>query len=414
MTMKNYYIMNRETQKLELHFEKSFYMDLPEEQKKKIKSNFLFSRYIGGWISRAKFPNLYWAEQVAKEIGLIDAGKTGESLTFAEQMERKAEKAEARAERYDHKAGTAQAKAEALQKPLNDMRGDNSFFTQPNINSSSGRAFTSRREKMFKSYEKGFEEFKKSEYYAERAEAARQTMKDTKPTDKGFIDRRIKEAEKTIKAQRKNLENYKQTLYRINNGEEIKRYNGDNITAETVEKWIENAETIIENAISKSVYYHQCLDDLGGVEFSPDNIQVGYIVKIARWGNCRVISKGKVNITYEIINGGATGFSNTATYAEIEKIISTDIQAAPKHPFKVGDIFTVDEWNMEKCKSEKKEYKVIKITDKKVTLKSSEERAKTRTPRRFRENNINGGYCWALGIVDGLNGTVYKRESEAN
>lgn len=343
MIMEKYYIMNRETQELELHFEKSFYMDLPEEQKRKIKSNFLFSRYIGGWVSRAKFPNLYWAEQVAKEIGLTDAGKTGETLTFAEQMERKAEKAEERAERYDHKARMAEARAETLQKPIKDMSGDIAFFTQPNINSSGGRAFTNKRNKMFAAFEKGFEEFKKSEYYAERAEAARQTMKDTKPTDKGFIDRRIKETEKTIKAQRENLENYKKKLERINNGEKIKCYNGDIITAETVEKWIENAEMIIENAISKSIYYHECLDDLGGVEFSPDNIQVGYIVKIARWGNCRVVGKGKVNITYEIMDGGAAGFQNTATYAEIEKIVSADIEAAPKHPFKVGDIFTIDD-----------------------------------------------------------------------
>lgn len=37
------YIMNMETQKLELHFEKADYMALSEELKKEIKSNFLFS-----------------------------------------------------------------------------------------------------------------------------------------------------------------------------------------------------------------------------------------------------------------------------------------------------------------------------------------------------------------------------------
>lgn len=58
---------------------------------------------------------------------------------------------------------------------------------------------------MFAAWERGFDEFKKSEYYAERAEAARQTAAETKPTDKGFIIRRIKEAEKTIRAQKKIL-----------------------------------------------------------------------------------------------------------------------------------------------------------------------------------------------------------------
>ena len=37
------YIMNKETGKLELHFDKADYMDLSEELKKEIKSNFLFS-----------------------------------------------------------------------------------------------------------------------------------------------------------------------------------------------------------------------------------------------------------------------------------------------------------------------------------------------------------------------------------
>lgn len=96
--------MNMETLKLELHFDKSDYMGLSDDLKREIKSNFLFSRKSGAWISRAKFPNLWRAETVAKKLGLENGGKVGETLTFAEQMERKAEKAEARAERYDCKS----------------------------------------------------------------------------------------------------------------------------------------------------------------------------------------------------------------------------------------------------------------------------------------------------------------------
>ena len=262
------YIMNMETQKLELHFEKADYMALSEELKKEIKSNFLFSRKAGAWVSRTKFPNLWYAETVAKKIGLTDGGKSGETLTFAEQMERKTKKAEARAERYDHKSEHARDKAVALQKPINDMHGDVAFFTQPNINSSSGRAFTNRRNRMFAAWERGFDEFKKSEYYAERAEAARRTAAETKPTDKGFIFRRIKEAEKTIRAQKNNLESYRKTLEQIKQGKTFKHYNGTPITADTVQKWIEDAELIIENAISKSLYYHECLEEVGAVAFS--------------------------------------------------------------------------------------------------------------------------------------------------
>ena len=316
------YIMNKETGKIELHFDKNDYLALADELKAEIKSNFLFSRRTGAWISRAKFPNLYRAEAVAKKLGLADGGKVGESLTFEEQMERKAERAEARAERYDYKSERAADRGEALQKPINDMHGDVAFFTQPNIASSSGRAFTNKRNRMFAAYDKGFEEFKKSEYYAERAEVARRTADQTRPTDKGFIDRRIKDAEKTIRAQKKNLEDYRKTLEKIESGTEVKRWNGEALTAEEVNKWIETAEEIIEKAISKSIYYHECLEAVGGVEFSKENIKPGYIVKIKRWGDCKVIGTGKVNFTFQIVSLGNSGVPLKAAYAEIDKIVS--------------------------------------------------------------------------------------------
>lgn len=403
------YIINKETGKLELHFDKSDYLALPDNDKKEIKSNFLFSRRANAWVSRAKFPNLYRAELVAKKLNLMNGGKVGETLSFAEQMERKAERAEARAERYDTRSSNAAMRGEKLQKPINDMHGDIAFFTQPNINSSAGRAFTNRRNRMFNAFEKGFEEFRKSEYYAERAAIARQTALDTKPDDKGFCDRRIKDAEKTYRAQKKNIESYNEYLEKIDSGKEIKRINGDLLTRQDVENWIENAEEIMEQAISKITYYKECLEDLGGVQFSKDNIKIGYVIELKKWGKCRVIGTGKVNVRYQIMEGGAAGYGGTASYAEIVKIVSTDIEDVPKHPFKVGEEYTVDAWNSDTCEYESKIYVVIKITDQRVTLKCGTERAVSRKPRRFKTNNLEG-YLWALGITDGRNGTVYKKE----
>lgn len=393
------YIINKETGKLELHFDKADYLDLPEESKKEIKSNFLFSRKSGAWVSRAKFPNLWRAEQVAKNLGLENGGKVGETLSFREQMERKAERAEARAERYDNRSATAESRAENLQKPINDRHGDISFFTQPNINTSSGRAFSRQRDRMWASWERGFEEFKKSEYYAERAAIARQTAADTKPTDKGFCDRRIKDAEKTIRAQKKNLESYNKYLERIAAGETIKRYNGETVTEEEVRGWIENAEEIIDQAISKSVYYHECLEELGGVAYSKENIKPGYIIKLKRWGRCEVLSTGKVNIKFRILEGGAAGGMLQAAYAEIEEVISAEVPEEIEHPFKVGEKFMVSCWNGEKYAP--KEYVITKVTRDKVTLKSGTDRAISRRPRK-------SWMGWALGICDGRDGTIYR------
>ena len=318
-------------------------------------------------------------------------------------MIRKAEKAEARAERYDMRSENAIQRCNALQKPINDMHGDIAFFTQPNINTSSGRAFTRRRDKMFAAWERGFEEFKKSEYYEERARAARTTASNTKPTDKGFIDRRIKDAEKTIRAQQKNLESYRLTLEKINQGIEVKTWSSKTLTASEVEKWIEDAEIIIEQAISKSIYYHECLSELGGVSFSKENILPGYIVKLSRWGECKVVGVGPVNISYEILTGGAAGLGGKATYAEIQEIISDKV-SIDSHPFKEGEEFTVRAWNGSTYAD--KTYRVTKVTADKVTLKSGNERAISRKPRRFKDGT---SYSWALGIVDGLNGTIYRK-----
>lgn len=401
----NYYVLNKETQKLELHFDKETYQALSEKDKSAIKSNFLFSRYGSCWVSRSKFPNLSRAESVAKAIGLEDAGKKGDTLSFEEQMQNKAEKAERKAEYYAEKAKDSVERSNALQKPINDMHGDIAFFTQPNVNSSSGRRFTRQREKMFAAWEKGFAEFKKSEYYASKAAAAMETAQNSKPTDKGFIDRRIKDAEKEIRQQNKNLDDWHKYLERIEAGEEVRRaYSNEIITKDYVLDKIEKCEMILENAYSKAVYYYQCLEELGGVEFSKENVKVGMTVLIKRWGECKVIGTGPKNITFQIMRGGARGCSLKAAYAEIEKIVSEKVTVETL-PFHIGEELTVDAWNGERYVP--KTYTVTKVTDEKVTLKSGTERAITRKPRKFRDGS--GCWSWALGIVDGVNGTVYRK-----
>ncbi len=89
------YIFNLETTKIELHFEKSEYNALTDEQRSKLKSAFLWSRSGSCWVSRAKEPNLWRAKQVAKELGFTEEQRNGERLTYAEQVERQSERAEA-------------------------------------------------------------------------------------------------------------------------------------------------------------------------------------------------------------------------------------------------------------------------------------------------------------------------------
>jgi len=318
-------IVNRETEKLELHFSREEYMALPESDQAEIKSNFLFSRRSGAWVSRAKWPNTYRAEAVAKRLGAVDGGSEGEALSFQEKQERKAERAEARAERYECYAENAERRGEALQKPINDMHGDIAFFTQPNIDSAGGRAFTRRRERMFAAYDRGMEELKKSEYFRDRAETARETAAGTKPRDKGFCQRRIKEAQKEIRDCRKLLEEYDAKIARIEAGEAVKRYDGSVITADDVRGWIERQEARVEAAMSKELYYTEILEELGGVPWSRENLHKGDLVTIARYGKVRFVRGGSVNFTYEFLQPHMTyadgrPMQGQASYAEITAV----------------------------------------------------------------------------------------------
>ena len=385
------YLFNNETGKIELHFDKADYISLEDSKKREIKSNFLWSRGAGAWVSRCKFPHTYRAEAIAKSLGLENAGKTGEVLTFAEQQERKAERAERRAERYEYKSEKAHNEGKRLQAPIDRMHGDIAFFTQPNINTSAGRAFTRQRNRMFDAWERGFAEFKKSEYYAEAAETARKTAQ--KPTDIGFCDRRIKEAEKTIRDQKKNIETwYQPRLEKINAGQIIKDWNGNQVTADDVLEQIERAELIIEQAISKVVYYKECIEDLGGLKYNKDNIKPGYLVNIGRYGTVEVVSTGKVNIVFKTQNG----FELKAAYPEILGVVKAEEKKPEPHPFKAGEVFTIQD----------KEYTIIKATDKTVTIKTGDRVYNKKPQKRFIPCERRDRWC--LSLTDYYMGTVYR------
>lgn len=395
-----YYIINRETEKLELHFDKSEYQALSDDQKSTIKSNFLFSRYGGCWVSRAKIPNLWRAEQVAKSLGAENQGKTGELLSFEEKMERKAARAEERAERMDARADAAEQRGEQLQKPINARRGDIAFFTQPNINTSSGRAFTRQREKMFAAFERGMDEFKKSEYYAERAEAARRTANLENSKDKAFCDRRVKDAQKNIKAIQKNLDHYHAMLECDGMGEQQKCFDGTPIERAEIERWIEDAEERLESEISRLCYYQSCIDDLGGVQFSKENIKPGYVVKIKHYNDCTVLRTGPKNIIYRTPNG----FNLTAAYAEILEIVKAEEEVKPTHPFKVGETFDVGAYV--DGHRVKQVWEIIKSTATTVTLKNQTTGEKIRRTPKIRWTCE--GDKWALCIGDYIDSMFYR------
>jgi hypothetical protein len=403
--MDKKYVFNLETTKIELHFEKSEYDALSEQQKSKLKSAFLWSNYGKCWVSRAKEPNLYGAKQVAKALGFTEEEREGERLSFAEQIERKEERAEERAERYEEYAANAQRRGATLQKPISDMRGDISFFTQPILAGHSGsQSFARRREKMFDQYHKGMEEYRKSDYFRGRADIARENANGEKYKDKAYLDRHIKEVRTEIKKREQNIVHYEQLLYELEEGTQKTKYNGEAYTIEETSGWLDHELELIQVAQDKEAYFLNCLDALGGITFSPDNIKVGYIVHVRHSGRCEVVSVGRVNIMYKILEGGAKGMVLKAAYAEIKEVIEAVEEQKEVHPWKVGDEFTCPIW--EGHKQITKTFRVIKASNSTITLQTGEEKPFIRKPAKARYAQ---GDMWCVSIADNYGSTFYKK-----
>ena len=407
--MRNY-IFNLETTKIELHFEKSEFDSLTDDQKRQLRSAFLWSRMGKCWVSRAKEPNLWRAKEVAKNLGFTEERREGERLTYEEQLERQTERAEARADRYEGYATNADKRREQLQKPLNSMRGDIAFFTQPIIPGHSGsQAFARRRERMYKQYERGFEEFRKSEYFLERAATARGTASQAQFDDPAYLDRRIKECKKTIRDREKNIIYYEGILHAIENGEEKKWRGGEVVTVERVSELIERELELVAVTMDKQGYLESRLDELGGIRFNKNNIKVGYIVHIRQWGQVEIISVGPVNVGFEILTGGAAGGQLQAAYAEIEEIIKAEEKERPSHPFTVGEQFEVVKRTYHSDQSfrsteTKMLYEIVRASKTTISLKAegTDKKPIVRKPIKTYSGQ------WRFSIDDTHGNTFYK------
>jgi hypothetical protein len=405
----NNYIFNLETTKIELHFDKPDYDALTDEQKRLLKGAFLWSNRGKCWVSRAKEPNLWRAEEVAKKLGFTAEKREGERLTYAEQLQRQSERAEERAERYEGYADNAVNRGAQMQKELNSFRGDISFFTQPNINSSAGRSFTNYRNRLYERYHKGFEEYRKSDYFKDRAQTARETASQAQFGNPAYLDRRIKECKKEIRNREKNIAHYEKILSAVENGEEKKWRGGEVVTIEEVNSFIERELELVEKAMDKQGYLENCLDELGCIQFNKDNIKVGYIVRIGHREQVEIISTGSVNVGYKILTGGAAGMTLSATYAEISEIIKKEEKKREPHPFAVGEQFkavrrTYPNPNSFKSVTTEIIYEIVKASDTTIQLKpvATDEKPITRKPVKTYSGK------WRFSIDDTHGNTFYK------
>ena len=372
--MDKTYILNRETGKIELNLEKSEYDTLPEDKKRLLKSNYLFRGKLKVWVSRAKFPNLYFAKSVAKELGFTDGKTVGERLSYAEQMEKRTERAEARADRYLGYAENAKKRGSKLQKELNDIHGDIAFFTQPIITGHAGsESFAKRRQRIYDRYDKGMEEYRKSEYFQERAAIAMVTAENAKLKDPTYLNNRIKECKTEIKKIRKTIEYYERLLEELKDPQSSASVSKKH-SSEKINELLEDELEILEIQVDKLGYFENCVEEIGGFKFNCDNIKVGYVVKIHDKSKMKVL---KTNPKTVLVRCLSTNMILNYDYAEITEVVSAVEEkikeTAEIHPFKKDDIL---EWNPQGSHKPLAVYQVISTTEKTVQIRRVKQDAK--------------------------------------
>ncbi|BFH18189.1 hypothetical protein J6TS7_29350 [Paenibacillus dendritiformis] len=359
------YVLNRETSKIELRFSKEEYQALTTDEKKAIQRAFLFSGSRSAWVSRST-RNHYSAIQVAKQLGFTDGGKTGERLSYAEEVDRQVENAEARIERFEKYADNAVERAKNLQSDLNNMRGDNSFFTQPIIAGHAGsQRFARQREKMYDRYHRGFEEYRKSDYFLGKAETAKQTASMSKFKSRSYLSNRVEECNK-------NIREYERRMVRA---EETQN-----------ESYMETLLEQMEYELDKLAFLHNKLDEIGGVQFNKDNLKAGYLVKIrGRWD--RVV---KANPKTVEVKPDSVPYTLKYAYAEIKEMKIPEGWTEPKketvNPFEVDDIVIRTAIRSDQII---KAFQVVKKTEKTVTINEV-----------YIENNIPQKNNFKLGIQE--------------
>jgi hypothetical protein len=357
------YILNRETGRIELRFSKEEYQNLPSDQKAELKRFFNFSRYASAWVSKSKNDH-YSAIRTAKNLGFSDGGKIGKRLSYAEELESKAQKAEARAERYEQYAENAELRAVKLQSEFNELRKDWSWLTQPNINSSKGRAFTRQREKVLDRYHKGFEEYRKSEYFRERAAVAQVTASNVQLNNRAYLSNRIEESSKRIRDLERAI---------------VKAEERQN------ERWLDDLLEKMEYEIDKLAFFQNALDELGGIQYNKDNLKVGYEVKIrGRW---YIVVKTNPK-TVEVQSPHAP-FTLKYSYAEIQEVKVPEGWVEPKeelnNPFRVGDVVVQIFHKGSSREFIYRAFQVIKTTSKSVNIKQ----IKIEDEKPLRDNFVN-------------------------
>lgn len=201
-------------------------------------------------------------------------------------------------------------------------------------------------------YNKGFEEYRKSDYFKEKAQASQRTADKTQLKDKVYLCNRIKECDSLIKK----YESYVVTA-------EEKQANGNAEAEKRIKKYLRE----LEYQIDKKAFMQNCLDELGGI-FSKENIKKGYLILI-RHGWAKVEKVNTKTVYCKYLEAPLNDWVSKVDYSEIQQIKVPEgfkeEKEEIKNPYKVNDILVTYNISGNRVITA---YQVIKVTPKGIQI----------------------------------------------
>lgn len=312
-----------------LDFSKADYQALADDVRREVKAYFRFSRLEGAWCSKGSgstldSPKLYNAVRIAKRAGLApDAEDETVGPSYGERREAFAERAAARSERRTDRATKKLATAHAVTAQGTGMM-DAIPFGQPMMPDHYSYGRDRRyRERAWAKIQKGADLAKEARATFALADASKRIADGAGNESVAFAQRRVEDAEKTLRDLARRMERCNATAEAIQDGLDA-GVEGD--LAPYVE-WAERLDAAHAEALDKLGFWLDHIEKAGGVLFSRERFRDAPPTQVYyRHGWYDFVRANAKTVT---VSGwlGSPSLTWKVPYAEIASVLYDDLEA---------------------------------------------------------------------------------------
>ena len=233
-------------------------------------------------------------------------------LTFAEQREASAERAEARAECYEGYSQSAAARRDAAQERSRAVVAGIPLGQPILVGHHSEKRHRRDLERSDNAMRKAIDEDRKADHWRSRAAGASSNARPDAERPIGFMQRRLEDAETEQRKASRNLQDIRDREAR-----------GAQTSVPYTER-IEHMEGVLDEATERADYWRGLIEAKGGVQFSRDSVAKGDVVVYRNgsgFGKVVRVNAKTVSVEDLRLMMGDRGWPGKVPYAEIREVV---------------------------------------------------------------------------------------------